>query len=89
MADSIGWNADSGTGTVGNTDYPSYRNKSGFSGLPGGHRLSNGDYLDGGYDGNWWSSTIAWTRGLGYNAYSVYWYPAIKTAGFSVRCLKD
>ena len=44
MADTVLWNSNTGIGTVGNTDYPSYRNKSGFSGLPGGSRSSYGGY---------------------------------------------
>ena len=43
-------------------------NLSGFSGLPGGYRYSNGSFYSAGYTGNWWSSSPdgsdAWTRDL-------------------------
>jgi hypothetical protein len=64
------------------------------TGLPGGYRFFNGNYLYIGNFGNWWSSTEnfttnAWSRNLpngnGY-AYSSYNY---KEDGFSVRCLRD
>ena len=32
------------TGAVGNTDYPAYRNKSGFTALPGGTRSHGGTF---------------------------------------------
>lgn len=94
MATTSGWNTNPGTGTVGNTDYPAYRNKCGFSGLPGGYRYGDGNFnLIGGF-GYWWSSTVtspdrAWTRTLAYDYARVYRYYDYKDYGFSVRCLRD
>ena len=69
-------------------------NSSGFSGLPGGFRNSNGPFdLFGSY-GLWWSSTedstpYAWSRNLNYNNGNVDRYTDAKPFGFSVRCLRD
>jgi uncharacterized protein (TIGR02145 family) len=69
-------------------------NSSGFSGLPGGFRNTNGTFDTMGAYGQWWSSTefsvtSAWHRNLYYNVGfddNVYGY---KTDGFSIRCIKD
>ena len=69
-------------------------NESGFKGLPGGSRSSNGTFFLIGDFGYWWSSTeydtyFAWNRYLSYcngNVSSYYYY---KELGFSVRCLRD
>ena len=57
MASASGWSLSDVPGSVGNTDYPEYRNKSGFSGLPGGFRHSNGEFDNIGSYGYWWSSS--------------------------------
>jgi uncharacterized protein (TIGR02145 family) len=94
MASKTTWILSANTGAVGNTDYPNYRNKSGFSALPGGYRNFDGAFLNGGISDDWWSSTEgssdnAWFRNL-YNSYSdVYRDTYQKSAGFSVLCLKD
>ena len=69
-------------------------NSSGFTGLPGGFRYSNGSFYDLGFYGYWWSSTeysgtLAWYRNLGYDYGQVGRYNYGKSSGFSVRCLKD
>jgi uncharacterized protein (TIGR02145 family) len=69
-------------------------NSSGFTGLPGGYRNSNGSFSTIGNNGNWWSSTEydttnAWFRYLYYYNGNVYRYYNNKTFGFSVRCLRD
>lgn len=75
-----------------NTDYAT--NESGFSGLPGGNRGTNGSFASVGYLGGWWSSTEydtgrAWNRYLTYdNGYVNRGYTN-KERGFSVRCLRD
>ena len=70
-------------------------NESGFAGLPGGGRLTDGAFFNLGMEGNWWS-TKAYTDiahhsflsssddddGLGLDVKD-------KNSGFSVRCLKD
>ncbi len=94
LASASGWSFYSGTGTVGNTDYSEYRNKSGFSALPGGSRYYGGTFYGVGNYGNWWSSTeggtsYAWYRSLFYNVSYVYRNDYPKELGFSVRCVRD
>ena len=67
---------------------------SSFSGLPGGNRLSTGDFSNAGDYGWWWSSSpyngiSGWVRYLHSS-----WENVIRTngnprAGFSVRCIQD
>jgi uncharacterized protein (TIGR02145 family) len=79
-------------------------NESGFSGLPGGIRMSNGIFAYIGYNGYWWSSTefnapgnrvanYACNRYLSCSNGSVnmtYNYDhSSKKNGFSVRCIRD
>ena len=70
-------------------------NESGFSGLPGGGRGSDGGpFGDVGYSGYWWSSsesstTSAWFRLRLYLYGDVYRGSDDKGDGFSVRCLRD
>jgi uncharacterized protein (TIGR02145 family) len=90
----IGWESSTYEGAAGNTDYPEYRYKSGFSALPGGYRHPNGAFCPIGLFGYWWSSTqlsedYAWYRYLSYSNGSVYRVTGSKEGGFSVRCLRD
>ena len=69
-------------------------NESGFAGLPGGYRYTNGSFYNVGDYGYWWSSTElnttnAWYRFLGYNDGSFLRSGGNKKFGFSVRCLRD
>lgn len=70
-------------------------NESGFAGLPSGYRInSNGNYLNIGYYGYFWSfseddSSNAWYRVLGYDYASVGRYGGSKQYGFSVRCVRN
>jgi uncharacterized protein (TIGR02145 family) len=68
-------------------------NSSGFSGLPGGFRNSNGSFGSAGYDGFWWSSSPngsgAWFRSLGYSYENVSRPSSNLRDGFSVRCVRD
>ena len=69
-------------------------NESGFTGLPGGCRYSNGAFYNVGDDGNWWSSSesstaVAWYRALNYNNGNAFRSTTNKKIGFSVRCLRD
>jgi uncharacterized protein (TIGR02145 family) len=94
MKSTYGWNRycrrkdgemESGNGT----------NNSGFYGLPGGCRHSDGPFFFIGDSGNWWSSTkgktreSAWSRTLRSSSESVERDYNDKGKGFSVRCLKD
>ena len=69
-------------------------NSSGFTGLPGGYRITNGTFTNLGRTGDEWSSTEdapthAWDWYLYYNDANVYHYYGNKSWGFSVRCLND
>jgi uncharacterized protein (TIGR02145 family) len=70
-------------------------NTSGFSGLPGGRRYSNGTLFYAiGNEGSWWSSTegissYAWHRYLYCDFRYVGGGFEEKGKGFSVRCLRD
>lgn len=57
LATSSGWDYFSLDGAVGNTDYDSKRNATGFSGLAGGHRKNDGLYYYQGLNGDWWTSS--------------------------------
>ncbi|OFY62166.1 MAG: hypothetical protein A2V64_00860 [Bacteroidetes bacterium RBG_13_43_22] len=61
---------------------------------PAGARNSNGGYLNPGSHGYWWSGTEvngsdAWCRLLNYVQCNIYSLDFSKTAGLSVRCIKD
>jgi uncharacterized protein (TIGR02145 family)/uncharacterized repeat protein (TIGR02543 family) len=69
-------------------------NSSGFTGLPGGYRYTDGNFDDTGDLGYWWSSTEtsptnAWIRALIHDYALVSRDDLNKGFGFSVRCLKD
>jgi uncharacterized protein (TIGR02145 family) len=69
-------------------------NSSGFAGLPGGNRNSNGLFFNVGNYGFLWSSTensttFAWSRLLSYDAGFINMGSSNKQVGFSVRCLMD
>ena len=74
------------------------KDPAGFAGLPGGCRNINGpSYLGFGSTGYWWSSLgydtanawCSWSNYLHTNNGGAYSGNANKTAGFSVRCLRD
>ncbi len=69
-------------------------NSSGFTGLPGGYRSSDGGYGGIGTLSYWWSSTEidsdnVWSREMGYDHSVVSRYESYKKNGFSVRCVQD
>lgn len=69
-------------------------NSSGFAGLPGGTRYTNGSFDVVGLYGFWWSSTelsttSAWIRYVTYGSGSFNRANDGKQDGFSVRCLRD
>jgi uncharacterized protein (TIGR02145 family) len=73
---------------------PDATNFSGFSGVPGGSRGSQGGFDSVGNYGAWWSSTEfdgndAWFRALNYNNYNFDENYSNKNTGYSVRCLRD
>jgi uncharacterized protein (TIGR02145 family) len=87
MKNSSGW-----PNTVDTKVYE--HNSTGFSGLPGGYRFSDGTFNEVGYYGYWWSSTEnrsddAHSRGMNYVGDSLTDQGGLKDFGFSVRCLMD
>jgi len=94
LASETGWTFSSNTGAVGNTDYPTYRNKSGFTALPSGFRDLYGAFFHFGDEEIWWSSNeenidYAWNRNMASIFSYLYRGYNRKTYGFSVRCLRD
>ena len=96
LASANGWSSSPNTGAIGNDNaaYDAYRNKSGFTALPGGYRSHNGSFLGFGIGGLWWSSTqsttnTAWDRRLDCNYSVVSRLGNSKEFGFSVRCVRD
>jgi len=95
LASEKNWAESTVKGSVGNTDYLPYRNKSRFAALPAGYRKSS----DGSFDevtlsGFWWSSTEsdagkAWIRCLNSNESATSRTDPGMTGGYSVRCVKD
>ena len=68
-------------------------NESGFKGLPGGVRFTDGSFNNLGTNGYWWSSTESssgnvWYRGLTYLFGSIFRSNNVKNLGFSVRCMR-
>jgi uncharacterized protein (TIGR02145 family) len=69
-------------------------NSSGFTALPGGHRNLNGTFGNVGNLEYYWTTTentssIAWTRYLGFSNPYLSTYNYSKAYGFSVRCLQN
>jgi len=88
------WSASSVAGAPGNTDFPYYRNRSGFIALPGGRRTSTGGFWDLGSSGYWWSSTgnsvVATSRSISSsNATFIRTTSSQSNYGYAVRCIKD
>ena len=69
-------------------------NSSGFTALAGGNRNPDGPFLNFGFHGYWWSSTVydvnnAWNRNLGCYDSIIVREGHLNSFGFSVRCVKD
>jgi uncharacterized protein (TIGR02145 family) len=93
LASATGWNSYSGTGVVGNTDYPSKRNATGFTAYAGGYRSYAGEFWNVGDYGFWWSSDVyfdnAWLRSMSFDGSGVGRDCLLERDGFSVRLVKD
>lgn len=100
LSSPTGWHSSTNTGAIGNTDYQSKSNATGFTALPGGCRFpQENNYVSGvfteiGFSSKWWISDkqhdlYAYFRTLSYDNSSLLMYTNYKTMGFSVRCLKD
>lgn len=91
------WRSSTVAGAPGNTDYPDYINKSGFSALPAGWRDKDGSYLNMGQWCFWWttnqySDERAIFIRLKYDQITIDNISTaghLKANGYSVRCLKD
>ena len=86
--------------TLWNSPNTGATNSSGFTGLPGGYRYgtntSDGPFFYINTSSIWWSSTesydespSAWGRMIRHNSASTILSGAVKTCGFSVRCVRD
>jgi uncharacterized protein (TIGR02145 family) len=94
LAKTTEWPASQNVGALGNPNYPSFQNKSGFTALPGGYRYSDGRLLSAGASGLWWSSTEysagqALYRLLRHDNSDFLQNNVPETNGMSVRCIKD
>jgi len=91
------WVESNVEGSIGNHDFPVYRNKSGFSAIPAGFRSYTGGFTSLGLNSVWWTSTedtsfpqFARVRILSNvdNFILNNGYPKNEVAN-SVRCIKD
>jgi uncharacterized protein (TIGR02145 family) len=94
LASTTFWKASDVTGSVGNTDFPEYRNKSGFTALPAASRYPGVSFGMNNSDGAWWSATsgsegFAWLRSIYYGGANEPRSGSTKNTGISVRCIKD
>jgi uncharacterized protein (TIGR02145 family) len=94
LADSTSWDSSTNEGAIGNTDYPTYRNKSGFTALAAGNVYPGSVFVNLGSNGDFWSSTQysdswAWFRYLGSQNVFSFRNQKDKVVGISVRCVKD
>ena len=96
LAATTNWKFSPHDGAVGNTDYPTYRNKSGFTGLPGGYRYLNGTFGFVGEDGFWWTATenpqyphYCFGYNVVYSAINVSGFYYDQEWGISVRCMRN
>jgi uncharacterized protein (TIGR02145 family) len=68
-------------------------NETMFTALPGGVRFGDNPFYQLGKRGYWWSSSMttsmAWYRYLSNYDEVVYRYESIRSAGNSVRCVKE
>ncbi|HEX2958144.1 MAG TPA: FISUMP domain-containing protein [Chitinispirillaceae bacterium] len=91
LAAKTDWALSDELGDVGND--MSSNNITGFNGLPGGYRNSDGTFSGRGESGFWWTASSSdETYGFGWDLSSQFPYSVLystpKVGGFSVRCLK-
>jgi uncharacterized protein (TIGR02145 family) len=92
LAAATNWPLSSNTGAPGNTDYPSYCNKTGFTALPVPCRGLTFDCCE--EFGKWWSASkfdnsSAWLRVIYYDKAYVERTYYLMVTGLSARCVKD
>ena len=93
LAAATNWNTTIITGTVGNSDFPEYRNKTGFSAQPSGSRGVKG-FSDLGTFAVWWSVTLdLWdeldSKALIVSNTNLNDGEADKNGALAVRCVKN
>lgn len=98
IASDYNWNTSTVVGSVGNNDYPEYRNLSGFTGLLCGNRYRDGNFSVNGFSGMWWTTSIYEQFGDN-RPYAIFLnYASVnisimahneKQNGFSIRCIKN
>lgn len=97
LAATTNWKSTDKIGAAGNTDYPDYRNKTGFNAFPEGLRVVYNDiahFSDIGSNCHWWSSTKytsekAITRVILFTDTYLRSSTQYIERGCSVRCVKD
>ena len=94
LASSFGWEFSKDKGAPGNNDYAESANKTGFTALPGGYRDYDGNFMNFGRDGSWWSSSEesnyqAYYRYIHFNRSDLTRSSNIEFCGASIRCIKD
>lgn len=90
------WTATSVTGAAGNTDFPAFRNKSGFNAKPGGFRHNVGRFESKLDHGHWWTASYAPNSttsvvgvALYYNANYIAYNVINPGRGNYCRCVQD
>ncbi len=95
LASNDGWSVSDKEGTVGNADFSDYRNKAGFSALPGGQREEpGGAFYSLGSCGYWWTATdgiiaAAYNRAIKFDLSKLRHDENNNLSAASVRCVKD
>jgi uncharacterized protein (TIGR02145 family) len=94
LASTTYWISSTVRGSVGNMDFPAFRNKTGFSALPAGYRDFYGTFNQACIFTEFWSSTEtsvdnAWLRGMCCEYAYLFSSFMYKTYGHSVRCVQD
>jgi len=96
LASKVYWSSSVVAGAVGNVDYPTLRNKTGFNAMPGGYRLEDGTFNNEGNIGYWWTATNnpntiskAWYRYIYYDESAMGRNNFLKSRGYSIRCIKN
>jgi len=94
LASTTLWTYSENTGAVGNTDYPSKRNATGFSAVPSGYRSSIGPFNAIEEVTAWWSSsrynsTYPGERWMAWSTPNLSWAGDHEQTGNPVRCLKN
>lgn len=97
LSDTVLWTFSNVPGSIGNNDYPEFRNLTGFSALPAGTRMKTGQFLGLGSTTAWWTSTEdmfspewAWSGVMNYNGTYVIVNGHLKQENADpVRCVKN